>query len=734
MNRKTISILIVILLNFCVVFVPFHALALPLQTENVVPSDYSLITQSDTTALYAKQSGAVGVLNKINLKFWDSAIGSDILNPKDMSSLWADSVKSLFLLTYTQPNATGRQIFKTVTSADSMNKVTMSKIQNGVKFSFTMSAQMIKLDLLITLKDNTITVQIPESSVSEYGVFGIYSIVMLPFFGYTAAEAGSYAFVPDGCGGIVDFGNPDHFADKDSMFTWSVYSVHDFQLDDYNNRLLAKQRVMIPVFGIKQGESAFTGIISEGDADANINLYPSGNRIDFFRVATEFWYRYTYSLTGSSFTTNDSANEVVRVSKDRIEGNRAVTYCFTNGSEADYNGMAKQYRNYLISHDLLNLHGLDDNSKLPMELDLFMGVSEKRFLFSQFLSMTTFRQARNIIEGLSKNGVSSLDVTLLGWFSKGYGANPSNYSPSFWLGGKKGLRELSDYIASSSNTLYLQADFTSLSQRKLSSSEVKKFAARGEDRLIITDSKKNNFVMNPQAALQNLGRSIAKIDRYQLSGYQLFFENTGELIYSDFNKKKVSLRRDTVDTWTKMFSEAESFGGGLSAGGNSYALKFADRLKDIPTQTSGLSIIDYDIPFYQLVVHGYIGYTSVPANLFNDFDLEKLKWIEYGCLPYFRLTYKESSKMKYTVGNTLYSSRYEDWLGVASNVYGELSNNLGDVYRAQMINHQKIADGVYRTKYSNGVYVYVNYNTVEYNLPNGKTVKDRDYLVTPVDR
>ena len=43
-------------------------------------------------------------------------------------------------------------------------------------------------------------------------------------------------------------------------------------------------------------------------------------------------------------------------------------------------------------------------------------------------------------------------------------------------------------------------------------------------------------------------------------------------------------------------------------------------------------------------------------------------------------------------------------------------------------NHEKLAEGLYRTTYSNGVAIYVNYNKYDITAENGVTVPARDYV------
>ena len=38
--------------------------------------------------------------------------------------------------------------------------------------------------------------------------------------------------------------------------------------------------------------------------------------------------------------------------------------------------------------------------------------------------------------------------------------------------------------------------------------------------------------------------------------------------------------------------------------GNAYALPYADAIVNLPTSSSGYSLVNASIPFYQMVIHG----------------------------------------------------------------------------------------------------------------------------------
>ena len=177
-----------------------------------------------------------------------------------------------------------------------------------------------------------------------------------------------------------------------------------------------------------------------------------------------------------------------------------------------------------------------------------------------------------------------------------------------------------------------------------------------------------------------------------------------------------------------MEASSDIFGFAAVYGGNTYILENADRLFDIPFEDSGQIFTDECIPFYQMTVHGSIPYSSGPGNLFYDETVQKLKWVEYGYIPYYQLTYRESNILKNTRYKQLFSSCYKDWLDTAISTYKEFNSRLGDVWSEYIIEHEKIKDGLFRVKYQNSVTVYVNYNE-KTEMVDGYHVNALDYLV-----
>ena len=72
--------------------------------------------------------------------------------------------------------------------------------------------------------------------------------------------------------------------------------------------------------------------------------------------------------------------------------------------------------------------------------------------------------------------------------------------------------------------------------------------------------------------------------------------------------------------------------------------------------------------------------------------------------------------MKGTDYDWLYAANFAEWIEDAVGFYREADAVLGRFHGQRIVNHEKLAAGVYRTTYEDGGSVVVNYNQEPYVL------------------
>jgi hypothetical protein len=164
-------------------------------------------------------------------------------------------------------------------------------------------------------------------------------------------------------------------------------------------------------------------------------------------------------------------------------------------------------------------------------------------------------------------------------------------------------------------------------------------------------------------------------------------------------------------------------GGVAVNGGNTYILGHVQDARQVSVDSSHWQFEDRPIPFYEMVVHGFLTYTGTYANLRSDPQFEYLREIEYGAVPSFNLTYLPTSDLNraiFTYKN--WSSTWTDWLDALVREYQEVNVQLGGTFDQFMVDNRELAPNVFQTTYGDGTKVIVNYSNERYG--NGTVAVD----------
>ena len=729
----------VIKLHTIIVFTIILSLLLPsaiVKSDNVeqmkpnIIDGYNVISQSNNLVLYCnREKAAIAVEDKRTGYVWRSLVDKEELNLDDKNAQLVEYLASMITVSYF--NAAQKDI--NITKLYSASKTTNIKIieyKDGLSLNFNFTRVGISVALDITLDQDMLIIKIPVEKIVQSMDKEIVSIELMPFFGASDNSGDGYIFYPDGSGAILRYDKGNQRSERLEYMSWYIYGQEEVSIKNvYQSDMDGKYQALLPVYGIKNGSSAVLFAATEGEEDTRINVYPSGYVLDLNRAGFEFNYRHFYKASLSNITIKGRNTakllETTRADPEMIERDREARIFFLADSEANYSGMANTYREYLVNEGQIN-QVIQKSDSIPLSLDLFMGIKEENMLFDKFIKMTTYNDAIKIIGEMLKTGIDNMDVTLKGWTKGGYGLYPVNWPPEPSLGGINGIKSLLKYAKDNNVKLYLANNFTQADSRNGGFSNRKDVVINGSS-IAIADFSKTLFLLNPMVAYNRFVNFIKALDKYD--GSNIAFEDIGDYIYHDYNKKNPSSRSNTIATWSGMLEAAGKAGKSVAVeGGNKYVLKNSTRLYDIPIDSSNYHSSDETIPFYQMVVHGMLPYTSKAGNLSHNLDELKLKWVEYGCMPYFELTSERSIKLRNTEYNRLFTSHYGDWIKQAEDIYKEFNQRLKPVWSQRMVLHERVSEKLYRVVYSNYTTVYINYADHD-AIVDGYKIGALDYLV-----
>lgn len=678
------------------------ASSMMLENENVtvqLVNDYSELRITD------KRTGEV----------WSSSMSDPAFDAK-VSAKWEQKMTSLFSVNTTNL-ARGFGSVSTLDLTGTSYTAEEYVTEDGFGVRYDLPDPAIRLALEFSLAEDGVKVRIPFESIEEYGdVFSLVSVDFMEFFGSRADGQDGYFFYPDGSGAIMRFDDPSHLNEKG--ITYDVYG--DITMTE---ALLGKfddidPTVMVPVFGGNYGDNGFVAYVTDGAESSKISVTPAGNVVKANYMYPTFTYRRSF------VDPRVTAKVVQTFDADLIQTDYEICYRILTEGKAEYADMAAAYREYLLENGLLNQKNTGE--EYPLVLDIFMGIREEGLLWDTFQSMTTFSQTKEILSDLSSNINGKIEAALVGWTSGGYGTEPKYFPVNRKLGGSSGLKKLLEFTNQNDIGLSLTANFMTVDSEAGGYSKNTDIVYLSNYQLL-TESWESTYVISPNTAAENFEKFMKKAQSYDISGVKL--ENIGIMSYYNYTKRSTVTAEECVQYWRDMLQKAKDQTGSVTAeGGNDYVLLAADRVMDIPVADCGYQMTTEAVPFYQILVHGYVDYTGEAMNLSSDSEKLLLKWIEYGYVPYFEITSESADKLIQTDYNHLFSSGYYMWKDDIVEAYTALAEVLAPVQNVAIVSHEKLADNVYCTGYANGTKIYVNYNEAAVKA-DGIQIEGRSYKV-----
>lgn len=590
------------------------------------------------------------------------------------------------------------------------------------------------------LEDDGLKVSISSDEIAyNDSIYEISTIDVLKYFGAGDRDEDGYMFVPDGSGAIINFNNGK--TQIDDAVKVPVYGLDEGR--ERNQQPFINQQGYLPVFGIKKEKSALFAIMESGasvatvvadisgksttDVDKNI-VYPSYKLVDFQALSTVM----------STMT--------LRVYQEkRMMSDIEIKYTILPEEKADYSGMAEFYRNYLYEKGILEKSELP--SEIPFNLELVGGCSEKTaFLgisYQKMYALTTFDQAKEIIDQLIDKGIKNISINYKGWANNGLRNSTFNKIDVLsQLGGKNGLQELMAYGAEKGVTIYPEAELLYVYKDTLFD---------GYNALIDTSrmiNRENNEHVQYDIVTQRADLSSSKNKANLIGPTKLKITSANVLqSYKDLGLDNISLgalstnlssNNKLQDFWDRemvmnAYTEiAESYTDSglhlMGKGVNSYMLGSVERIYEISNTSSNFVLADASVPFYQMVIHGAIQYSGEAINLNGDPQTVFLQAVEAGSGLYYRWAYANNDELKDIEFAGMYSLNYKSWLDQAAEMYIKYNDLLGATANVEMLRHDILATGVTRVTYADGTLVYVNYNTDDYTV-DGVTIPAEDFVV-----
>lgn len=715
--KKFISVFLCVFLLLSVACVGAVAEPDGTETEEFLSAYEAVASQNGNTLYIDRLTGNIAVENGKTGKTYYSC-PPDVAADADTKGSERKNVASPLVIEYIYSDEVKEKpegyTVSTANDCYDPSLIEIEEIENGVRVTFLFPSLMDStIPVEFTLDGDDFNASIIYEDIEESKEIIIVDIKLLPAFGAAALGEEGYIVVPDGSGAVIEFNNGSGASEYSAMVYGSEIDTLTFR------RINQQKKVHLPIFGIVRNDSALLGIITEGDDCAKINAYSAHPGMFGYNTASStavYRQNSQVSLFGSDFSNNNTINQWCKSADSK---RYTVRYSFLGAEDASYQGIAAAYRDWLIEKKVLGENG----NKASLHLDIYNSISTTTaflgFKYQKQTSLTTFEQTEKILKELSKLGVRDVSAKLVGWTNTGVDNKkiPTRFNFLSNLGGKKDFKSLVAYA--DKNGVSLTADVDTLKAQSISRNKAVKtyFNKIVYDYLyknsVYTERRTTKkAILTPDAFFQSFQKLIKKYDSVGLDSVSL--RGLGNTVMQTFAKKAPQSRRDMIKSHTAALKMAEKAGYNITLeAANAYAFGYADVITEAPMASSGYEIFDYDIPLYQLVLHGCVTVTTESLPQAINAKTAYLWAVSTGTEPLYYTFWEDADILQETDYDYLYSSTFSWWKDEAAENFVEYSKLLKKVYNSKINEYTEVAEGVIKTVYENGTTVYVNYGATD---------------------
>ncbi len=580
------------------------------------------------------------------------------------------------------------------------------------------SYPQFEVSIKYTLTDDGLVVELINESIVDYESEPLVYIDVLPYFGCGGKDDQGYALIPDGSGVILDFNSKRSYTSRyESRIYGTDYSI--------TNEVAPKdnEKINLGVYGMKVNDSSFINIVEKGAESCSIvylnsdnaRQYNTTNYRYYYRECDYYWFSSLSKPVNITTWSNQYNTSTLKLLIKRVD------------NDGDYTNMAKAYQDYLVKNKILN--SKDETSNVTLDLTLLGGyLQEKRFLgvpYHKVSSLTNTDEVKIIVDELLKEGIVNLNVMYEGFYNQGIKATYAgkiNYHSV--IGSRKKLESLNEYLDSNNVNFYptfrVSSAYTKdnlkdkMIVKNIYGDDVARYDVLEPTYLLNKDTTPL-YTLHIDTYQKTLKRITNELDKIGISN--IGFLDFGSEIYGNYQNKYTYYRSDCLNEYQKSMNEyIGKFNNVMTNNPNDYAFSYTDIALNIPSKGTDYQIVLYSVPFYQLVVSGYLDYSFEPFNLNDEYSIDyyKMKALEYASNISMIWTYSKTDTLIGTEYDKYYSTYYKNWFVDTIDIYKEM--NQTGVYKGALLYHNVLDEKGLITKsiYDNGLEIIFNYTNKTY--------------------
>ena len=164
-------------------------------------------------------------------------------------------------------------------------------------------------------------------------------------------------------------------------------------------------------------------------------------------------------------------------------------------------------------------------------------------------------------------------------------------------------------------------------------------------------------------------------------------------------------------------------------GTNAYALPYADRIYNLPVESSHTRLETYDVPFVAMVLHGYIPMYAEPINSGSNYQKAILQAIESGAGISYQLMSSENSLLFQTDYTDYMSLSQQIWMEEIQTTIQSVLHRVSGLGNQRIVFHEQLKEDLVRITYENGTQIILNYSQQAQEFDN-MTINSMDFVVS----
>lgn len=699
------------------------------RTEAEALAACRLVAENDNFEFYLNEDEVlIGLRNKATqYTWWSSPINADA-DPYAKKAQIKEE-KSLLGLTFAEPSKRRT----TTVHSGAGGKAKFKDIKNGVQITIDFTKADIKIPVQYTLYNDYLEAKIVTSEIVEDNKENdklTANIRMSATFGAAGEDETGYFVIPDGSGALIYFNNG-----KTGFRTYSQKVYGEDITAVSNLRGPKTEQIYLPVYGIVKDDNALMVIADKGDTNVTINSFVARQN----NTAYNGCY-FEFELRGDDeYLMGGETNPLTVFEQGDIKTPEiAVRYYPLAQEEISYIQVADAYRDYLVAEK--GVAKRDTVATASFYLDVYGGAMKTKSVLGIPVklktSMTSYSEAQEIVEKLVAQGVDDIVLAYNNWTNEGITQKIDNKAkPSSVLGGSGDWKKLLKYCEEQGIAVYPAVEnkvfksgngfntFTDTAIR-VSGSYSRQYTydlAHG----IPSGFFKPMSLFSPGSYAEAYEKLAKNYSKAGLKGVSLGSATTA--LYGDYTKKKPFSRDAAAEILEEQFANLDNTVGSILAdSANAYALPYVDHITNVPLTSSGFDLFDLDIPFYQLVVHGLIPYSTTAINGNADSNELFLRALAAGSSLHYDMIYEEATELKDTTLDEYFYANYENWISTCAAQYKMSKDIIEEVSDQQIVNYVVDGDEI-TTTYANGDVTVIDLGSGSISL-NGKELFLKDYL------